>query len=120
MSHWGAFAFGDRLVRVDAIGSKPTAAGPGGKRPEGTLPRRKNRFSRLLVFCAAWGLNPRRSSLAKNWLMLSAGEPRILEPGKCTAIGWFRLENLPAPLSVITQANVATYQARREFGSAAL
>lgn len=42
-----------------------------------------------------------------------SGEPRILEPEKCAAIGWFTLENLPAPLSVITQANVASWQARQ-------
>ncbi|HLV37720.1 MAG TPA: NUDIX domain-containing protein [Spirillospora sp.] len=41
-----------------------------------------------------------------------SGEPRIMEPEKCAAIGWFPLDNLPAPLSVITQANVAAYQAR--------
>jgi 8-oxo-dGTP diphosphatase len=39
-----------------------------------------------------------------------AGEPRILEPGKCAAIGWFTLATLPAPLSVITQADVAALE----------
>lgn len=38
------------------------------------------------------------------------GEPCIMEPDKCTGIGWFSLDNLPSPLSVITQLNVATYQ----------
>ncbi len=37
--------------------------------------------------------------------------PRILEPGKCSAIGWFRLDALPRPLSLITQLNVQTYRA---------
>ncbi len=41
-----------------------------------------------------------------------SGEARILEPEKCAAIGWFALDALPAPLSVITQANVAAYRAR--------
>lgn len=41
-----------------------------------------------------------------------SGQPRILEPGKCAAIGWFRIDDLPSPLSVITQANAETYQAR--------
>lgn len=41
-----------------------------------------------------------------------SGEPRIMEPEKCTAIGWFALDDLPTPLSVITQANVAAYQDR--------
>lgn len=40
------------------------------------------------------------------------GEPRILEPEKCTGIGWFALDDLPSPLSVITQMNVETYQKR--------
>ncbi len=41
-----------------------------------------------------------------------AGEPRILEPEKCTAIGWFALSALPAPLSQITQADLVLYHAR--------
>lgn len=41
-----------------------------------------------------------------------AGEPHILEPEKCAAVGWFALDQLPTPLSVITQANVAAYQTR--------
>ena len=40
------------------------------------------------------------------------GEAQILEPEKCSAIGWFRLDNLPSPLSAITQMNVATYRAK--------
>ncbi len=40
------------------------------------------------------------------------GTPRILEPGKCAAIGWFALDALPAPLSQVTQADVALYHAR--------
>jgi 8-oxo-dGTP diphosphatase len=38
------------------------------------------------------------------------GEPRILEPDKCTAIGWFAMDNLPSPLSLITQYNVRSYR----------
>ncbi len=41
-----------------------------------------------------------------------SGEPRILEPGKCSALGWFTLDQLPTPLSVITVANVAAYRIR--------
>lgn len=39
-----------------------------------------------------------------------AGEPQIAEPAKCSAIGWFRLDELPSPLSRITVANVAAYR----------
>lgn len=39
-----------------------------------------------------------------------AGEPQIQEPEKCTGIGWFRLDALPFPLSVITANDVETYQ----------
>ncbi|MCB9450038.1 MAG: NUDIX domain-containing protein [Anaerolineaceae bacterium] len=42
-----------------------------------------------------------------------AGEPRILEPEKCSTIGWFTLDTLPSPLSVITQSNVASYRAKK-------
>ena len=38
-----------------------------------------------------------------------SGEPKILEPHKCTAIGWFRMAELPKPLSVISQLNVETF-----------
>lgn len=37
------------------------------------------------------------------------GDPTILEPEKCTAIGWFSLDKLPHPLSLITQANIRAY-----------
>jgi mutator protein MutT len=42
-----------------------------------------------------------------------SGEPRIREPGKCSAIGWFALDALPTPLSVITQQDVHAYQERQ-------
>ena len=38
-----------------------------------------------------------------------AGIPRILEPQKCTAIGWFSLSDLPKPLSVISENNLHSY-----------
>lgn len=41
-----------------------------------------------------------------------AGEPEIVEETKCSAIGWFRLEELPSPLSKITIANVEAYRSR--------
>ncbi len=41
-----------------------------------------------------------------------AGEPVILEAGKCAQIGWFHPHALPAPLSLVTQRNAAHYLAR--------
>ena len=41
-----------------------------------------------------------------------SGEPTIKEPGKCGAIGWFAIDNLPEPLSLITQYNVRDYLGR--------
>ncbi|MBZ0274662.1 MAG: NUDIX domain-containing protein [Anaerolineae bacterium] len=46
-----------------------------------------------------------------------SGEPRILEPEKCSAIGWFTLETLPAPLSRITQSDIAAYRAKYQGAS---
>jgi len=33
-------------------------------------------------------------------------EPKILEPDKCSAIGWFNLDELPSPLSIITKLDL--------------
>jgi 8-oxo-dGTP diphosphatase len=44
-----------------------------------------------------------------------SGEPRILEPEKCTAIGWFALSKLPEPLSQVTQDDLKMY--RKKFAS---
>jgi mutator protein MutT len=41
-----------------------------------------------------------------------AGEPRILEPGKCTEIGWFAPEDVPADLTVISRHNLKHYKER--------
>lgn len=41
-----------------------------------------------------------------------SGEPRILEPEKCSAIGWFHLSELPTPLSLVSQDDLRMYQAR--------
>lgn len=38
-----------------------------------------------------------------------SGEPYILEPEKCTAIGWFVLDALPEPLSQVTQDDLKMY-----------
>ena len=43
---------------------------------------------------------------------LVSGEPTIREPGKCAAIGWFAPDELPAQLTVVTQANLAHYRQR--------
>lgn len=39
-------------------------------------------------------------------------EPQILEAHKCSAIGWFALNELPQPLSLITQLNIREYLAK--------
>ncbi len=40
----------------------------------------------------------------------ASGTPEILEPHKCSAIGWFALDALPTPLSKITRLNLAAWQ----------
>ncbi|MCB0061512.1 MAG: NUDIX domain-containing protein [Caldilineaceae bacterium] len=44
-----------------------------------------------------------------------AGVPEIQEPEKCSAIGWFALDELPAALSLISQENLESY--RRLMGN---
>lgn len=39
-----------------------------------------------------------------------AGVPEILEPEKCSAIGWFALAELPTALSQITRENLVSYE----------
>jgi ADP-ribose pyrophosphatase YjhB (NUDIX family) len=45
----------------------------------------------------------------------SGGVPRILEPQKCSAIGWFHLTRLPGPLTRVSEENLKAYRAR--YGS---
>jgi 8-oxo-dGTP diphosphatase len=40
--------------------------------------------------------------------------PRIMEPNKCDEIGWFKLDSLPQPLSLITQADLKEYAQRKQ------
>ena len=42
---------------------------------------------------------------------LRSGQPRILEPGKCSEIGWFAPHEVPANLTVISRANLEHYLA---------
>lgn len=39
-------------------------------------------------------------------------QPKIMEPDKCDAIGWFELDSLPKPLSYITTLDLAEYRKR--------
>lgn len=36
--------------------------------------------------------------------------PKILEPHKCEAMGWFALNKLPSPLSITTKLNLKVYR----------
>jgi mutator protein MutT len=42
----------------------------------------------------------------------TGGMPRIVEPGKCTAIGWFDLSALPQPLSAVTVEDMGCYRVK--------
>ncbi len=40
---------------------------------------------------------------------ISSGEPRILEPGKCTEIAWFDPRHAPADITQISRENLKHY-----------
>ena len=40
-------------------------------------------------------------------------QPQIMEPEKCDAIGWFSLDKLPRPLSLITKMGLKKYKKRK-------
>ncbi len=42
--------------------------------------------------------------------MAKGQKPKILEPDKCDAIGWFSLDTLPTPLSIITKIDIGRYK----------
>ena len=48
-------------------------------------------------------------SFAARWV---AGPPRIVEPAKCTAIGWFGLDALPRPLTAASEQTLAALRRR--------
>lgn len=43
---------------------------------------------------------------------IQSGEPRILEPEKCAEIGWFYVESMPEPFSVISRTNLDHYRSK--------
>jgi 8-oxo-dGTP diphosphatase len=45
-----------------------------------------------------------------------SGEPAIRESAKCSQIGWFTLDEIPADLSQVTRSNLAHYRRRLEKG----
>ena len=49
---------------------------------------------------------------------IQSGEPCILEPGKCTEIGWFSPERVPEEITLISRHNLHNYRAwiRKQAG----
>ncbi len=47
------------------------------------------------------------------------GEPKIMEPHKCSEIGWFDIDNLPSPLFMPTKEKLAIFSStnRKDFRS---
>jgi len=47
---------------------------------------------------------------------IESGLPRILEPGKCAEIGWYRPSGVPNELTQITRINLEHYRKRLNAG----
>jgi len=47
-----------------------------------------------------------------------SGTPSIHEPGKCSAIGWFALDEIPAALTEVTRVNLDSYLKHKSMGPA--
>lgn len=41
-----------------------------------------------------------------------SGTPTIREPEKCSAIGWFALDNIPAEITIVSQHDLSLYRKR--------
>ncbi len=41
--------------------------------------------------------------------IITGGTPQILEPGKCSQIGWFAPQQVPSDLSRVSQVNLQNY-----------
>jgi 8-oxo-dGTP diphosphatase len=41
---------------------------------------------------------------------ITAGQPEILEPGKCSEIGWFFPDQVPPDLTLISRENLGNFQ----------
>ena len=39
--------------------------------------------------------------------------PKVMEPEKCDGIGWFALDRLPQPLSIVTKLDIKEYERRK-------
>lgn len=67
------------------------------------LPKDKQHWVSTAFICRIKGSAKGRSSSGRK-------EPKIMEPDKSEAIGWFSLDNLPKPLSFITKLDIKAYK----------
>jgi len=55
----------------------------------------------------------------EHWLSVAfvarhvSGDPKIMEPSKCSAFGWFSLDALPEPLTELSKNQLQAYQRER-------
>ncbi len=72
----------------------------------------------ILPFCQIAAFDNLNRHEQEHWVSVLfaglhlAGDPKILEPGKCSSFGWYDIQNLPRPLSTLSDAQLTAFSTK--------